>query len=86
LAGQPDRLILSPFGTVISGQQDSEVWLPIGFQGGVHDLSGSGVVVMASGRPYDAHLGQWMTPAQSWMENVIKGFDDVNMLFAYRFR
>ena len=35
-------------------------------------------------RPYDSRLGQWMTPAQSWTQHVLKGFDSVDQLFAYR--
>ena len=54
----------SPFGILIQEQDSSgSRWVPLGFHGGLEDLP-SGVVVIR-GRPYDTHLGQWMTPDQT---------------------
>ncbi len=58
----------SPYGILIQEQDDS-VWMPLGYHGGIEDFL-SGVVII-QGRPYDSHLGQWMTPDD---KSIVQGW------------
>lgn len=74
----------SPFGLLVN-EDDETVFVPLGYHGGIED-SVSGVVVIR-GRPYDSHLGQWMTPDLTFLTaDDPVDIRDPRRLFAYRFK
>ena len=63
-------------------QEDENFWIPLGYHGCIGEpLSGVVIFPEDGGRPYDSHLGQWMTP--NWMA-LLSGFKDVRKVFSYR--
>ena len=54
-----NRITRSPFGALIH-QTNVDIWLPIGFQGGVEEpVSGATIFNGEHGLPaYDSHIGQ----------------------------
>jgi len=70
----------TPFGKVVR-QSSAHIYVPIGFYGGIVD--GHTGLVFINGRPYDATIGQWMTP--DWL-NLPANLRLPTDVFTYRFR
>lgn len=93
IAGSPMAMFLSngslamqleqtPFGLILDGDSN----LPIGYQGGI-PIPEAGIVIFKGNKVYDTHLGQWMIPDLSFIQDVhSKSWTDINSIHAYRFK